>query len=125
MSKDIVVKKSKLNKKGVFAIRNFKRGEVVLKWKSKKVLTKEEVDRLPESERHHVSHYTPGEFLLQQKPERFVNHSCDPNTKVGNNCDVAIKDIKKGEEITSDYSVADIQLHFKCDCGSKNCRKYI
>lgn len=122
MSKDIIVKKSKLNKKRVFAAHDFRRGEVVLKWKSKRILTKNEVDRLPESERHYVSHYTHGEYLLQQAPERFVNHSCDPNTKVQNNSDVAIRDIKKGEEITSDYSVADIQIHFTCKCGSKNCK---
>ena len=89
------------------------------------ILTKQEVGQLSESEKHYVSNYKPGEFLLQQEPERYANHSCDPNTKVEDNADVAIKDIKKGEEITSDYSVANIQKHFACNCGSKKCRGYI
>ncbi|MFH1523177.1 MAG: SET domain-containing protein [Patescibacteria group bacterium] len=125
MTKDIIVKKSKTNKKGIFAARNFKKGEVVLKWKSNQTLTKEQVDKLPEPEKHYVSSYTPGEYLLQQEPDRYVNHSCDPNTEVKDNCDVAIRDVKKGEEITSDYLKDNLQMHFKCNCGSKNCKKYI
>ncbi len=35
--KDIVVKKSKIIGKGVFAIRDFKKGEVVLKWNPKPI----------------------------------------------------------------------------------------
>ncbi len=59
-----------------------------------------------------------------QSPERFVNHSCDANTSVKNKCDIASRDIKKGEEITSDYSNQGVEL-FKCCCGSKNCKKII
>ncbi len=123
--KDIIVKKSKTDKKGVFADRDIKKGEVVLKWKSKKILTKEQVDKLPVSEKRYVSSYTPGEYLFQGIPERYVNHSCDPNTKVKDNSDVAIRDIKKGEEITSDYTKDNLQTHFKCNCGSKNCKGFI
>lgn len=97
----------------------------MIKWKSKKILTKQELKQLPKSELHYVSNYKPNEFLLQQAPERYVNHSCNPNTKVRNNSDIAINDIKKGEEITSDYSVAKIQQHFTCKCGSKNCKGFI
>ena len=125
MSQNIIVKKSKISKFGVFAAKNFKKGEIVLKWKPNKILTKKQVDKLPKSEKHYVSSYAPGEYLLQQAPERYVNHSCNPNTEVKNNCDTAIKDIKKGEEITSDYRKDNIIHHFKCLCGSKKCRGVI
>ena len=126
MPGNIIIKKSKTNKKGVFAARNFKKSEVVLKWKSNKILTKEQVDKLSKSEKHYVSSYVPGEYLFQQAPERYVNHSCSPNTEVKNNCDIAIKDIKKSEEITSDYTKDhNLQTHFKCHCGSKKCRGFI
>lgn len=42
--KGIVVKKSKINKKGVFAARDFKKGEAVLKWNSK-ILEKSETKK--------------------------------------------------------------------------------
>ena len=55
------------------------------------------------------------------------NHSCEPNIGwVGDIQLVAIKDIKKGKEITADYGGYDtIGKSFKCNCGSKNCRKII
>ncbi len=59
-----------------------------------------------------------------QSPEKFVNHSCQANTKVKNGCDIAIKNIKKGEEITADYG-KEISVSFICRCGHKNCRGII
>ncbi|PIS42917.1 MAG: hypothetical protein COT24_01035 [Candidatus Kerfeldbacteria bacterium CG08_land_8_20_14_0_20_40_16] len=122
---NIIVKKSKINQRGVFANRDFKKGEVVLKWKPKKILTKKEASALPEEEKHYVSNYQLNEFILQSPPERYVNHSCEPNTEVINGCDIALREIKKGEEITSDYGKDNVFIHFKCNCGSKNCRKFI
>ena len=91
-----------------------------------KKLTKEEVEKLPEDEKHFISHFSSQEYILQQGPDKYVNHSCNPNTTVIKGCDTAIKDIRKGEEITSDYSKDGVQLfHFHCQCGSKNCKKYI
>ena len=58
----------------------------------------------------------------------YFNHSCEGNcgfNLVGNF--VAIRDIEKGEELTSDYGLADSNPDFimKCTCGSKSCRKVI
>ena len=62
---------------------------------------------------------------------RLINHSCS------NNCDyegkglkvwvIAIRDIKKGEELTCDYGFSfdkDFK-QFPCKCGSKKCCGYI
>lgn len=122
---NITIKKSKINKTGVFAAKDFKKGEIVLKWNPKQILTKKEIALLPESEKHYIYNSSPNEYILQNIPERYVNHSCEPNTKVINKSDVAIKDIKKGEEITSDYSTDTATMHFTCKCGSKNCKKNI
>ncbi len=122
MPQDIIVKKSKINKKGVFALRNFEKGEVVLEWQPK-ILKKSATDKLSEKEKHYVQK-SGKKYLLMQAPEKFVNHSCDPNTEVNNCCDVAIKDIKKGEEITSDYEEGGA-ISFVCKCGTKNCRKLV
>jgi uncharacterized protein len=123
--KDVILKKSGIDKKGVFAARDFKKGETVMAWHPIKIMSKEEADGLPESEKHFVSNYSEGQYILQSEPERYVNHSCSPSTKVKGMADVAARNIKKGEEITSDYSDGGLMIHFKCNCGSKNCRKYI
>ncbi len=122
---DLIVKKSKINKKGVFAARDFKKGELVLKWDISKELSKEEAENFPEDEKGYVA-FWDGKYVLQLPPARYVNHSCEPNTFVKDFCDFALRDIKKGEEITSDYAKEpEPNMNMKCTCGSKNCRGII
>ncbi|MBS3088672.1 SET domain-containing protein-lysine N-methyltransferase [Candidatus Pacearchaeota archaeon] len=125
MPKNISIKKSKIEGKGVFASRNFKEGEIVIKWDISRQLTPEEVKELPEAEKKYIA-YFKGKYILMKSPAKYVNHSCDANTYVNNFCDIAKRDIKKGEEITSDYSkTMETNDSMKCDCKSKNCKKII
>lgn len=119
---DIVIKKSKIAGKGVFANRDFKKGEVVLNWHPK-FLNKEEL--LNYSDQKEYIYRDKGKTFLMMEPERNINHSCDPNTKANTEgfCDIAIKNIKKGGEITSDYSGSS-NPDFICNCGSKNCKGF-
>lgn len=66
---------------------------------------------------------------------RFINHSCDPNCRTekwmvnGEICIglFALRDIKKGEEVTFDYNYVRVfgAAAKKCYCGSAQCRGYI
>jgi len=105
---DVVIGQGNLAGKGVFAARDFKKGEVVIRY-SLKPLTEEEFVDLPESEKE-FTHTHWGVTYLYSVPERYVNHSANPNTlpDLQNKCDVAIRDIKKGEEITTDATKDDI-----------------
>ncbi len=120
---DIVIKKSKISGRGVFAGKNFKKGDIVISW-SPKILKKSELKKLSENDKHFIEK-VGHKYYLMQPPERYVNHSCDPNTKPLNDCDVAIRNIKKGEEITTNYSTQTINNGFECKCESKNCQKII
>ena len=122
---DIEVRGSKIEGKGIFALRDFKEGEIVLKWNVSKQISKEEFGLFSESEKRYVSFYG-GKYNMLPVPERYVNHSCNPNTFVQNFSDVAKRDIGKGEEITSDYA-EDLPSgrEIKCNCGEKACRKTI
>ncbi|MCX6799199.1 MAG: SET domain-containing protein [Candidatus Diapherotrites archaeon] len=122
MPADIIVKKSRIEGKGVFAARDFKKGETVLRWDTSKELSKEEAENWPEEEKKYVAFFG-GKYFLEFPPERFVNHCCEPNTFVKDFYDVALRNIKKGEEITSDYGNCPFPgMNFKCSCGSKKCR---
>ena len=122
--KSVTVKKSQIHGEGVFAARKIKKGEIVLRWNNSHKLTKKEVHKLSEKEKRYIS-FIKGEYILMQPPERYVNHSCDANTYAKNFCDIAKRDIKKGEEITADYSEEGVPVDMKCNCGSKNCKKII
>lgn len=107
---DVVIKKSKIGQfdKGIFANRDFKKGEIVIKY-NLTYLTSEKIDRLPEKEKQ-FTHTHGGRIYLYSVPERYINHSSKPNTHqdLKKKCDIAIKDIKKGEEITTDSTKDDI-----------------
>jgi len=87
--------------KGVFANRDFKKGEIVVKY-NLVPLTRQECQDLPKIEKELFSHTRNGIRFLYPVPERYVNRSSAPNVipdfKRGG--DVASRDIRKGEEIT-------------------------
>ncbi|MEK6910182.1 MAG: SET domain-containing protein-lysine N-methyltransferase [Nanoarchaeota archaeon] len=121
---NLIVNNSTIHGKGVFANKDFKKGEVVIKYNLKK-LTKEQFDNLSEEEKHFTS-IKGDKIYLFPSPERYVNHSCEPNTNPSSDGDIAIKNIKSGEEITTDYRKDDVPgLNMKCNCKSKNCKMII
>jgi SET domain-containing protein len=98
---DVYVAKSKIEGLGLFANRNFKIGELIIKW-NPKIISRKEYEKMNKSEKKYVSLFG-GTLKLMQEPERFVNFSKNYNsipTEIG---DVAIRDILKDEEITSNY----------------------
>lgn len=105
---DVIIGKGNLAGKGIFANRDFKEGEVVIKYNLKS-LSKKEFENLPESEKE-FAHTHRGVIHLYSEPERYVNHSDDPNTwqDLENFCDIAARDISKGEMITTDATKDDI-----------------
>lgn len=124
LNSKIEVRNSPINGLGVFAVEKIKRGEVILVW-NPKLLTDEEVGKLTDLERQKYLYIEDGKTYLQQEPERYVNHSCDPNSYVKDRSDVALRDIQPGEEITSDYFNQDSGLapdEFICTCHSAKCR---
>jgi SET domain-containing protein len=123
-SDDVEVRKSGIQGTGLFARRAFKAGEVVLQWKLEKKIDATELPALDFEERKYLHPLDEQTYAILQPPERFVNHSCDNNTVVKDLCDLAVRDIQVGEEITSDYSSSDSgDQSFQCSCGAPNCRK--
>ncbi|MFH1630775.1 MAG: SET domain-containing protein [Candidatus Aenigmatarchaeota archaeon] len=122
---DVIVKKSKIHGKGVFANRDFKPGEIILRWDTSHKLSLEKVRKLPTKTKNHVT-LCDGVYTLMQSPERYINHSCNANTKMVDFCDVAKRNIKKGEEITGNYAEdKNPYINIRCTCGSKRCKKLI
>lgn len=108
---DLIIGKGKLAGKAVYAGRDFKKGEVVIKY-NLKPLTEDDFKKLPRSEKM-FTHIHWGTRQLYPIPERYVNHSEEPNTyhkakDLKNQWDIALKDIKKGEMITGDATKDDI-----------------
>lgn len=117
------VRNSTISGKGLFALKPINKDEVVVVW-NPRVLSKQEASKLSEDERSHYTYPDGDKILLMQPPERYMNHSCEPNTHVEGRSDVASRDIACGEEITSDY--LDLETEgFKCTCGNTICRSIV
>ena len=99
-------------------------------------MTREERNNLPENFRY-LSVGIDNEMFIGPKSIEesddadFFNHSCEPNAGLkGQIFLVAMRNIKKGEEITFDYVMSCAQdgerrVLFECNCGAPNCRKEI
>jgi hypothetical protein len=123
--KNIIVKPSFTHGKGVFANREFKKDEVILDIDDTHIAKDE--SQLTQYQKENVCDWLPDKIVLMQSPERYINHSCNPNSYIktisGIRKVLAMGHIKRGEEITYDYSInGDNDGTFKCHCGSGNCR---
>lgn len=122
---NVTIKPSKIQGLGVFAARDFKKKEIVMKWDTSICLSKKEAENVPKRYRKYLV-YNKGRYIFSQSPERYLNHSCSPNTMEKDCSDVALKQIKKGEELTTDYSIdAPPHIKMRCNCGSIRCKKII
>lgn len=123
---NVRVAESSKEGQGVFAKRNFNEGDVVLEIDDTHVIENE--NTLTSEQHAYDLDYLEDKIVLMQSPEKFINHSCDPNTYTktedGIRRVIAMRNIKEGEEITYDYSVnGDNDGTFSCHCGSERCRK--
>jgi len=106
---NVFIAKGNLAGKGIYANRYFKKGEIVIKYNLKPI-TKIEYNKLSKNEQE-FTHSFKGQIFLYSKPERYVNHSENPNTYQDHilKADIALRDIKKGELITCNAIKDDVR----------------
>ncbi len=57
---------------------------------------------------------------------KYVNHCCNCNTiSTGYGFEMAIRDIQKGEQITDEYGIFNLDKEMELVCGESNCRKRV
>ena len=127
--KNVLVKTSPIHGKGLFAAVDFKAGDRILKRDDSRLVTQENPLREGESV-YHCDWIADGRVVYAPEPERYTNHSCDPNAYVEVDGDdryfTARWIILVGEEITCDYCIdASADTVWECNCGSSHCRKTI
>ncbi len=130
------VKDSDVEGAGTLAKGNIKKNDLLLVL-SGYVMKLSEEEKLPGSLSDNGIQVTDNLSLCVSKKSElgginFFNHSCDPNAGIkGQIFLVAMRNIKKGEEVTFDYAMtlcesSDAQPYkLKCLCKKKNCRGVI
>jgi uncharacterized protein len=140
----IKLRKSGIHSRGIFAKKDIKKGKYIIEYLGDKI-SKEEAEiigdesfKKSEKDKNKGAVYL---FNLNKKEDldgdrwynlaKYVNHSCDENCEAiedkGKVWIAAMKNIKKGEELTFDYAYSDLDDYedHPCRCGSKNCCGYI
>ena len=132
------IKKTNIDKKGLglYAAQNIKKGTKIINYIGK-IITKKQTEQSRKYDNAKPIYLfnlnnrydLDGDYSFNTA--RLINHSCS------NNCEydgkglklwvTAIRDIKKGEELTCDYGFGydEDYKQFPCNCGSKNCCGYI
>lgn len=126
ITKNYKIEKSDINGQGLFALKNFKKEAKIYSYKKGKIINKSGIKSLSKIEKRHLDRVGEDRFEIIESPGCFINHSCHPNIKEKNRAGYALKNIKKGEEITIDYDkIAYIEKPFRCKCGAKDCRRVV
>ena len=123
----IVLGKSDIHGTGIFANRNFHKGEFIATLKGRLV---HRVYKRPAEYRDDET-WVPialNWWIEPIFPMLYLNHSCNPSAGFKTPRRLyAIRDIHSGEEITADYSTIEYVPFWKisCTCDVKECRKTI
>jgi len=140
-AKRIVVRKSGIHGRGVFAMTKIRKGTRIIEYKGKHRPWKEAEDDPPTNpdEPHHTFLFSldNGDVIdagIDGNDARWINHSCEPNCETMETDDdrifiYALRTLWPGEELFYDYRVVPaerrtrkVEQNYACKCGSARCR---
>ena len=134
----IIVRRSAVHGKGVFAARLIPKGTRIIEYVGVRMSEDAADDKYGDDEGTHTFL-----FLLENKividgnrrgnSSRWINHGCDPNCETneenGRMFIDALRDIRRGEELTYDYKLIVEERYtpalkrlYACGCGARTCR---
>jgi len=135
------VSQSEIHGRGVYAFQDIKKETQIIEYTGEKITLEEGDERLKKQKPDCAMIFEINkeddprgigfcvDAMVNGNDARFINHCCDPNCYVdiidGHIWINALKDIKRGEELTFDYWIDHDVDDIPCRCGAKNCRGYI
>jgi SET domain-containing protein len=124
MTRRIYVQESSIEGKGVFASQDFKRGDIIF------ILKGERYYHINNGKKDTFAHpnwvgIDKNTWIDPKGNFQYINHSCNPNMGIkGKVTFVALRNIRKGEELTFDYSVTEEDTSWVMKNLEKKCPGY-
>jgi hypothetical protein len=136
----IQTRRSGVHGKGVFAVQDLAKGEVLIEYVGEIINWKEALRRHPHdpSDPNHTFYFHVDEdhvidALYGGNSSRWINHSCAPNCEAdeqeGRVFIKALRKIRVGEELFYDYGLIidapytkKLKAEYPCWCGAPGCR---
>ena len=140
-SQSVIVRRSRIQGRGVFAARDIGEGEAIIEYTGA-LITHKQADAQCDDEtmrRHHTFLFAVDDRYVVDgarggNEARFINHSCEPNCEsviVRRRVFIhALRDIPRGEELVydywyvtdDDYTLDDLRRIYPCRCRAPGCR---
>lgn len=137
-----VVRRSRLHGNGVFAARKIPAGTQIIEYGGRRISAKEADRRHPTNpdDPFHTFFFALSTGKVIDGGDggndaRWINHSCAPNCEAQESSKgkrvyiVALRDIKRGEELLYDYGLVidgcitkSLKQAYRCLCGAPECR---
>lgn len=125
----LIVKSSSLHGAGVYTTAPIKKGARILEYTGPRLTAKECQGMYADTEVTYLFAMDDQNIIIDGfGMAAFVNHACNPNCETDQIDDsiwiLALRDIKRGEELTYDYNLFDGDPGevAPCYCGLKGCR---
>ncbi|MBA2689892.1 MAG: SET domain-containing protein-lysine N-methyltransferase [Burkholderiales bacterium] len=140
LSPPYAVKKSPVHGNGVFAIRKIPAETRIVEYKGERITWKQAAKRETgqEDNPYHTFYFSleDGGVIdagVRGSDARWINHACEPNCEAreenGRVFIYALRDIRRGEELSYNYSLIIDERHtlalkraYACRCGAGACR---
>lgn len=134
------IRRSGIHGRGAFALRRIPAGARIVEYRGQRISHEEADARYNDDTTDHphillfiVNDETVIDGGRRGSPARYFNHSCEPNCEAviedGRVFIEAIRDIRRGEELTYDYHLerpgryrAEWDEQYACHCGAPSCR---
>lgn len=124
---EVEVRESAVGGLGVFTLEPLREGDVVREFKIEREVTADAPLDSDKGERPEHAFLANGRHWLVGVPDRYFNHSCDPNVWMRYSDKgihvVARRDIDADDELTVDYLINNEGGDsWECRCGAARCR---
>src|SRR5579862_4307263 len=125
---DIVIRRSKIHRYGVYANQRIPANRKVIEYTGKRLNRKQAaaIDSGEYTYLFAVDDYWTLDGAQGGSGAEIINHSCEPNlvsrVMKGHILYVSLRVIKPGEELTVDYNFGKETERVRCFCGAEKCR---
>lgn len=136
----IQTRRSGVHGKGVFAVQDIPKGDIIIEYVGEIINWKEALRRHPHDPKdpnHTFYFHVDEDHVIDAKvggnSSRWINHACDPNCEAdeeeGRVFIKSLRKIRAGEELNYDYGLIidepytdKLKAEYPCWCGSERCR---
>jgi SET domain-containing protein len=122
MIEDVAVRDAGRKGLGVFALRQFDKGEFIFRRRHGRIVANASIPSLTPEDQRHLCELDYARSAVLLAPGCYLNHSCEPNAMRSGVKVFAWRRIRAAEEITIDYRLnAFGSSRSRCLCASSSC----